>query len=310
MAYFRIIISGLLLLLTSFGYSQTADFTFSTSTNLFCSPQAVTFTQNCTGSPDGFIWRFGNGQIGSLPTQTVTYTAPGTYTVTLTALYSTTAITVTKTVVINPTPAITVAPDRNYICQPGNITFTATGSAFISTYEWDFGDGSPPQVTGSNSVTHFFSSYNNFTVTVRGVSAAGCSATTSTSVRVERFPIINASVTPSQGCIPINSILTASATLPTGDATASFVWNFGDGSPNATTAANNTTHTYNIITPITSANVTITTVQGCTNQFTFPPFAFGTPPFNTNAVTTSGRDTFCASENIQFSGTATNANSY
>ncbi|MDZ4808060.1 MAG: PKD domain-containing protein [Bacteroidota bacterium] len=311
MSYFKIFISGLLLLLiTSFGYSQTADFTFTTSNNLFCSPQSVTFTQNCTGNPDGFIWRFGNGQIGSLPTQTVTYTTPGTYTVTLTALYSFTAVSVTRTVVINPTPTIAVAPDRNYICQPGNITFTATGSAFISTYEWDFGDGSPPQVTGSNSVTHFFNSYNNFTVTVRGVSAAGCFANASTSVRVERFPIINASVTPGRGCIPINSTLTASATLPTGDATANFVWDFGDGSPTATTAANNTTHTYNIVTPITSANVTITTVQGCTNQFTFPPFAFGTPPFNTNAVTTSGRDTFCASENIQFSGTATNANSY
>jgi gliding motility-associated-like protein len=308
--YFKIFIAGFLLLLTSLGYSQTADFTFSTNNNLFCSPQAVTFTQTCTGNPDGFIWRFGNGQLGSLPTQTVTYTTPGTYTVTLTALYPTTAITVTRTVTINPTPTISIAPDRNYICQPGNITFTSTGSAFISTYEWDFGDGSAPQTTGTNSITHFFNSYNNFTVVVRGLSAAGCSATASTSVQVARFAIINASVIPNRGCIPINSTLTASATLPTGDATANFLWDFGDGSPTATTGANNTTHTYNIVTPITTANVTITTVQGCTNQFTFPPFAFGTPPFNTNAVTISGRDTFCASENIQFSGTAINANSY
>lgn len=54
----------------------------------------------------------------------------------------------------------------------------------------------------------------------------------------------------------------------------------------------------------------MTSAQGCTNQYTFPTFAFGTPPFNTVAVTNDGRSTYCASETIQFNGTAVNANSY
>ncbi|MBC7875219.1 MAG: PKD domain-containing protein, partial [Ferruginibacter sp.] len=218
MTFFKIIIPGVFLFFFSNAYSQTADFTFATGSNLFCSPQTVTFTQTCSGNPDGFIWRFGNGQVGSSPVQSVTYTSPGTYTVTLTALYASTAISVTKTVVINPTPTISVNPDRNYICQPGNIIFTAPGSTFITNYEWNFGDGSPLQVTGINTVTHFFGSYGNFNVVVRGITAAGCSATASTSVQVTRFQVINTSVTPSFGCIPINSTLTASANLPIGDA--------------------------------------------------------------------------------------------
>ena len=293
-------------------YSQTVDFSFSTSNNLFCHPQVVTFTQNCTGNPDELIWRFGNGRVGVLPTEIVTYNLPGSYTVTLTAVYSSTntAITTTKIVVINPTPTISINANRSYICQPGTISFTAPGSSFITNYEWNFGDGSPIQFTNSNSVIHFFGSYNNFNVVVRGITISGCSATASMGVQVNRFPIINASITPNQGCIPVNSTLTASASLPAGDAVANFLWNFGDGSPVSNTVVNSIPHIYNITTPITTASVTITSTQGCTNQYSYPTFAFGTPPFNTNAVTSDGRSSYCGSETIQFNGTATNANSY
>ena len=177
-------------------YTQSVDFTYSTANNLFCNPQVVTFTQNCSGTPDGFIWRFGNGQSGTLPVQTVTYLLPGSYTVTLTAVYANTAISETKTIVINPTPVISISANRNYICQPGNIIFTAPGSPFLTSYEWDFGDGSGIVVTNINTVTHFFNSYNNFTVTVKGITVAGCSATTSMGVQIARFPITGASVLP------------------------------------------------------------------------------------------------------------------
>lgn len=310
MNYLKIFIFGFTILFCSTVHSQIVDFNFSSGNGLYCNPQGVTFTQNCTGNPSGFIWKFGNGQAGSSPNETINYSIPGTYSVRLIALYANTAIAVTKTIVINPTPTISINADRDYICQPGNITFTAPGSEFITSYEWDFGDGTPLQVTAGNSVTHFFNSYNSFNIALRGVTAGGCSSTASTSVQVVRFPIINASVTPNKGCIPVNSTLTASVTLPTGDATANFAWDFGDGSPTATTIINNTTHTYNIVTPITTASVMITSAEGCTNQYTFPLFAFGTPPFNTIAVTGDGRSSYCGSETIQFNGVATNANSY
>lgn len=297
-------------LLFSKAYSQSVDFTYSTSNNLFCNPQAVTFTQNCSGTPDGFIWRFGNGQSGNLPIQTVTYLSPGSYTVTLTAVYATIAFSVTKTIVINPTPVISISANRSYICQPGNISFTAPGSSFLTSYEWDFGDGSGIQVTNINTVTHFFNSYNNFTVRVKGITVAGCSATASMGVKVAKFSITGATVTPNNGCVPVSSLLTASATLPAGDSPANFVWNYGDGSPLGNTVVNNSPHIYNITTPITMASVTITSTQGCTNQYVYPQFAFGTPPFNTNAVTADGRSSYCGSETIQFNGTAVNANSY
>jgi gliding motility-associated-like protein len=310
MIYVKTIISGSLLLFFSSAYSQRADFTFSTPNNQFCNPQAVTFTQTCTGNPVGFIWRFGNGQSGSTPTQTVTYTSPGTYNVTLTAVYSTFAISVTKPLVINPTPIISIIADKTYMCQLGTINFTAPGSAFISQYIWNFGDGTPVQVTVSNTVTHFFGAYNDFKVVVKGITAAGCSTTASKNIQVKKFSIENDSILPDKGCIPVTATLKASATIPNGDIITNYAWDFGDGTPTGNSATNFVQHTYNIVTPITTASVTMTSAQGCTNQYTFPSFGFGTPPFNTVAVTSDGKSIYCGGETIQFTGFAVNANTY
>jgi gliding motility-associated-like protein len=289
--------------------AQTVDFNFSTTNNLFCNPQAVTFTQNCTGNPDGFIWDFGNGNIGSNLSENITYLLPGTYTVTLTATFTNAAISVSKTIIINPTPTISLSVNKNYICQPGNITFTALASPSIISFEWNFGDGSPVQTSASNVNIHNYTTYNNFNATVKGITAAGCTANTSINVSVKKFPII-ATVNPNQGCIPTISTLIASATLPIGDVANNFVWTFGDGSANGNTIIGNTTHPYINTNNISTASVFITTNQGCTNQYNFPTFAFGIPPINTNAITVALRDTFCGSETIQFKGKADSANLY
>lgn len=292
-----------------FSQAQSADFSFSTPGGLFCAPQTVTFTQNCTGTPVNFIWNFGNGQQGSSATESITYTNPGTYTVSLTAVFQSEAISVSKTIVINPTPVISLTANKDYLCQPGPATFTATGSPSITSYEWNFGDGSPVQTTNTNSITYNYPIYGNFNAIVKGITSFGCSATASYNVVVTKF-LITGSVAPVNGCIPVNALLSTNSNLPPGDVTQIFLWDFGDGSPLSSGATANINHLYNTTAPITTASVTITSAQGCTNQFFFNPFAYGTPPFNTNAVTKAGRDTFCGSENIQFIGKATNANQY
>ena len=291
--------------------AQTADFTYSTSNGFFCNPQSVSFTQNCTGTPIRFIWNFGNGQSGSNPTANITYSTPGTYTISLTAIYEDNAVTTSKIIVINPTPALALTADKNYLCQPGNVVFTVTTAAFITSYEWDFGDGSPILTTpgNSNSIIHNFTTYNSFNTTVKGITANGCAATASYTVQVKKFTVTG-SVNPASGCIPVNSLLSVTTNLPPGDANQNFAWNFGDGSPVINGVTNSINHLYNITAPITTANVTINSVQGCTNQFTFNTFAFGTPPFGTVAKTVAARDTFCGSETLQFFGKATTANSY
>ncbi len=197
-------IAGLLVLFPFIVFGQTVDFSFSTDDGLYCSPQRVTFTQNCSGTPDGFIWRFGNGASGIMPVQSATYNSPGTYAVTLIAIYADIAISVTKNVVINPTPFISLFADKRELCQPGLVNFTASGSAFITGYEWDFGDGSPLVTTGSGTAGHTYTSYNEFVVTVKGISGAGCSSSATDTVKIERFSITDGLIDPPGGCIPID----------------------------------------------------------------------------------------------------------
>ena len=289
--------------------AQTVDFTFSSANNLFCDPQTVTFTQAATGNPTSFVWDFGDGQSGSTSTATIMYSNAGTYNVTLTAIYASNAISVTKTVVINPSPVIDLSADKIALCQPGIVNFTGVGSAFLTSYEWNFGDGSPIQTTASNTVSHNFTSYNTFTIRVKGITAAGCNASDSIDIVIAKFGI-SGTVTPSSGCKPVNALLSLTMVFPSGNSIQNIIWNFGDGSSPVSGSTSTINHLYNTTSIIFGATVDITSNQGCTNQYTFSPFAYGIPPTNIQAYTIAMRDTFCGSETIQFFGKADSANSY
>ncbi len=300
-------IIALLFFLPSVSYGQTVDFTYTTTSGLFCNPQTVQFTQACSGNPDGFIWRFGNGASGILPTDYATYTAPGTYAVTLIAIYADVAISVTKNITINPTPVVSFVADKYQLCQPGSILFTASANTAIATYEWDFGDGSPVVTTASNTASHFFNTFDEFVVTVKGITAAGCQASTLDTVRIKRFGIIDAGLDKAGGCIPINVQLSVAPDAPAGDPVSNFTWNFGDGSPTVTTTIGIVNHLYSTTAAITTAGVTMTTTSGCTAQYNYAEFGYGVPPSNPVAVTATGLSTFCASELIVFHGSANGA---
>ncbi len=288
--------------------AQSADFTIATSNNLFCSPQVVTFTQNCSSTPDAFIWNFGNGQIGSAAVENITFNITGTYTISLTAVYATNAVSVTKTITINPLPTVSVIANTNYLCQPGNAVFTATASANVASYTWNFGDGTATTTTATNTISHSFASYNIFTVSVTANTINGCTAMANTTIEVKKMPI-TASVVNQNGCIPANTTFTANSILPLGDAPLNYIWDYGNGNT-ANTTTNNSSFPYNNTNTITTANVTIISNQGCTQTYNFPTLAYGTPPFNTNATTILNRDTFCGSETIAFKATATDGVNY
>ncbi len=287
---------------------QTVDFTWSTTSGTFCAPQKVTFTQNCSPVPGGFIWTFGNGQTNVHASDTALYLSPGTYTVKLIGLYLDTAITKTKTITINPVPAVSLSSDVISICRPGNITFTAASSPALSTCIWNFADGSAAQTTSSNTVTHYFNNFGDYHVAVTGITQFGCSSTDSLWVSVKQFEITG-DINPTEGCIPINAFLSVQTTIPAGDAVQSYVWNYGDGTSPFTNTQSNVIHNYNITTPVTP-HITVTSVNGCISQYDFATVAYGIPPLNIQAGTVSGLDTFCGSKIIDLHASAQLADAY
>ena len=103
---------------------------------------------------------------------------------------------------------------------------SSTFEGNITSYEWDFGDGSPTTVTGA-SISHKYTNVGDYTATLNVVTDKGESASTSQVIYVREIPL-GACFTPSRktGTAPLS--VTFDSKCSTG-AIASYSWNFGDG---------------------------------------------------------------------------------
>ncbi|EMA52569.1 MULTISPECIES: glycosyl hydrolase family 18 protein [Halococcus] len=145
------------------------------------------------GSIASYEWTFGDGTSGTGKTASHTYDAVGKYTVELTVTDDggkTASTTSTLTVGDpNEVPTASFAVDPSMPAPGKAATFDASGSSdpdgSISSYEWDFGDGS----TGSGkTVSHTYSSKGTYTVSLTVTDGAGASATTTSDVTVGTGP--------------------------------------------------------------------------------------------------------------------------
>lgn len=304
MTKFLLVVS--LILFTAVGFCQTADFTFQSSTGSFCAPATIQFTQKCSGKPVGFIWDMGIGaEYDANPS--VSYTNAGTYTVKLTAVYEDRTAMVSKTVTINAAISASIAFDRNYLCKPGAINFTAvTAGSAASSYTWDFGDLTAPATVTSNAVSHKFSNFGSYKIDLTATSAGGCTAVANSSVTLQE-PTIIASASPLSGCIPATVKFKSTVKVPANSVISNYAWNFGDGSPVVNTTLGSVSKVYGATGKFTPS-LTITTNEGCTASYIFPENGYGTPPVNMAAY--PGKSTFCGSEYAAFVATATNATNY
>jgi PKD repeat protein len=133
---------------------------FTTVQNADCAPATVTFT-NTTPSPGGltFVWNFANGSpafTGANPTPQV-YTGNGSFTPCVTATNSfgcSASFCGTPIVLSSPIAGFTV--DQKDGCAGTNIQFTdnSTTTPTITSWQWNFGDGSP--VSTQQNPTHSF----------------------------------------------------------------------------------------------------------------------------------------------------------
>jgi hypothetical protein len=131
------------------------------------------------------------------PTANTVYTVIGTNT-----LGCSQTRTTSVTVAANPTVAVTSAT----ICTGSSANLTASGA---TTYSWN---------TGATTATISVSPTANTTYTVRGINAAGCSQTRTTSVIVTSSPTVT--VNSATICAGTSTILTASGAN-------TYTWNTG-----------------------------------------------------------------------------------
>lgn len=244
------------------------------------------------------------------PTTTTTYTATVTD---VNGCSDTDDVTVT--VLNNPVAAFSNALP----CNGSPIQFTDNSTGNPTSWQWDFGDGSPPS-NGQNP-THTYTQTGPFTVTLTAT-AGGCSSTTTGNITIP--PPINTSITGTDPLCNSGTDGTADLTVNGGTPPYSFVWSSGSTQEDPTnltfgtttvtiTDANNCTATESIVladpdTFFISAYSTFVSSQGACDGGGVVTQAGGTPPYTyswDNGETTQTVTTLCEG---QHTITVTDAN--
>ncbi|MFM1933026.1 MAG: hypothetical protein RL226_2329, partial [Bacteroidota bacterium] len=217
-------------------------------------------------------WSFGDTNFGGGNPASHVYLAAGCYNVQLT-------IAVPNIIPGEPDCLITI---DDSICIPlgvdfdidyvgcGQIDFTDLSSWIagpgnaITSYSWNFGDGSP--LGSGTTPSHTYANPGVYNVTLTVTNGNGCVSSISHPVTITSVGVPTLTYSPATVCVgePVSfsSVATSAVT---------YTWNFGDG---ATFVGPSPSHTYTSVPMGGSATVTVTAqdADGCTktSQVTFP----------------------------------------
>ncbi|MGC4102669.1 PKD domain-containing protein [Ferruginibacter sp.] len=224
------LILTLLVLSSSFAFAQPAA-DFSASPLSGCTPLAVTFTDRSSGGPTSWQWDLGNGTQSTQQNPTTTYFNSGLYTITLTVTNAAGSNTITRNqyIKVDDKPVVDFSALNTSGCFPLRTSFTdlsSGGSAALSTWEWDFGDGG---LSTAQNPFHNYTVAGNYTVTLKVTNAGGCSkvVTKPNFIQVSPGVTVDFSHSAPQLCKPPETI--SFTNLSTGPGTLTYQWDFGDG---------------------------------------------------------------------------------
>ncbi len=242
-----------------------ADFSINLP-NPVCNPAVAGFTNLSTGVPPlTYQWNFGvNAGVNSILTNpSTTYSACGTFSVTLTVTDGNGLQEIKiLPVIIHCKPVVSFTTTGAAGCAPLLSTLTSTssaGSGTITSYQWDFGDGS----TGTDSVeNHTYTTQGCKTITLIITNSFGCTdnITTAAAVCVTTKPTITYTASPLNGCgSPFTT--TYNSNVTGGTAPYSYQWSFPGGTPASSTSATQSV-TYNSSGQF-SSQLIVTDANGC-----------------------------------------------
>ena len=200
-----------------------------------CNGNATQFTDSSTttaGTISSWSWDFGDGSLGVNTGQNPShvYVNAGNYNVTLIVNNNFgCADTITKSVQVyfNPVAGFTY----NDVCFGDTVNFVNTStidnSSSITGSLWVFGDSGPSN--NMQSPNHYYSNAGTYTVTLVTTTIDGCSNAAIVPVKTFDAPV--SGFTFSNICLLDSASFTNTSLNPVMGSTASWSWDFGDGSP-------------------------------------------------------------------------------
>jgi PKD repeat protein len=137
----------------------------------------------------------------------------------------------------------------SYPTSGDTVTFNATASydpdGYIASYQWNFGDGSPTVIESDPIITHAYSTYGNYNVTLKVTDNSSLTSYTWSIVSVRQRPVASFDFTPPDPLMHELVVFDASSSTPDGGTLVRYEWDFGDGSPKVIETDHLTNHTYN-----------------------------------------------------------------
>jgi gliding motility-associated-like protein len=262
------------------GYAQVPVASILAIPTSGCAPLAVSFNGSATGTgPFTWSWNFG-GVIPNVSKATsifqndaVQFNTPGTYTVTLTAKNASgTSAPVTVQITVNPVPVADFTQDKTTGCYPTWVNFTnlstAGPGATITSYLWNFGDGTQDTIP---SPSHRYTTGGSHNVILYVKNNFGCQGNAQVK-NVQKAIVLTGGIFPN-----FNIGIASSCNLPvtanftnttTGVAPRTYNWDFGDGGG----FIDNTlspTHNYSTAGSYT-VRLAASSTQGCSDTLNLP----------------------------------------
>jgi gliding motility-associated-like protein len=230
------------------------------------------FTDQSTissGTITNWHWDFGvNAQTNdtsNIQNPNFSYPISGTYTVTLTCTSNNGCVTtITQPVIVNALPASNFS--SNIVCVGAQTTFTdlsTAGTGNITSWTWDFGDGSPSST--QQNPTHIYNNDSTYNVTLIVQNAAGCIDTISLQAMTASMPVPLFLADTLNGCPILCVNFTDQTTIASGAITG-WTWDFGDGMQAYT---QNPSHCYSIPGTYT-VTLSATSNGACVSTLTMP----------------------------------------
>lgn len=232
------------LVLNRIAIAQSPTAAFSANTRSGCATLVVNFKDLSTGDPKFWNWDFGNGQLSTLQNPRAVYREPGVYTVKLVVRNAngTDGITETNYITVSSSPVPNFSSDLRNGCLPSVIQFTdaSTPAGNISSWLWDFGDGS---TSTERNPSHIYEKTGFYSVALTVKNPEGCVGETRKGryIRIVSGVSAEFSNVAATTCRPPFAIKFNNETSGPGNLTYS--WDFGNG---LSDVATNPTALYNV----------------------------------------------------------------
>lgn len=262
---------------------------------VYSQPQAnFTFTNQCLGTAvdfsnfsygvNSYKWNFGDAGTSNLTNPSRTYAFAGSYNVKLVATTpSGCKDSMTKALTIYPKPVPSFSAKNSCLGSDISISNSSFG---VSSYNWDFGDGT---LSGQANPAKSYNTATTFNITLTVYSSKGCSDVASQSVNIYPLPV--SIFTLKDNCVNAPTNFTNNST-----GASRYAWNFGDGG--AGSSSNTPAKTY---TKPGTYDVTLNAIStnGCTHIST------KTITINAKPVPFFGATNACIGTPISFSNMST-----